>query len=87
MVPVKHAISFKKTSGQPLTKAPVSILGKTSDNNSKFMVQGMMKFTNPAKNATIEITRTMDVERKFVDETKERKTEVVNVAERTGKQQ
>jgi hypothetical protein len=83
-VEVKHAISFKNTSGQPLTTAPVSILGKTNDKNSKFMVQGMMKFTNPAKNATIEITRTMDVEGKFVVETKERKTEVINEAGGTG---
>ena len=79
-VEVKHAITFKNTSGQPLTTAPVSILAKTEDNNSKFMVQGMMKFTSPAKNATIEITRTMDVEGKFVVETKERKTEVINEA-------
>eukprot|EP00090_Calanus_glacialis_P047572 TRINITY_DN9943_c0_g1_i6.p1 TRINITY_DN9943_c0_g1~~TRINITY_DN9943_c0_g1_i6.p1 ORF type:complete len:550 (-),score=161.39 TRINITY_DN9943_c0_g1_i6:124-1773(-) len=84
LVEVKHAISFKNTSGQPLTTAPVSILGKTNDNNSKFMVQGMMKFTNPSKNATIEITRTMDVEGKFVVETKERKTEVINEAGGTG---
>ena len=78
-VEVKHAITFKNTSGQPLTTALVSILAKNKDNNSKFMVQGMMKFTGPAKNATIEITRTMDVESKFVIETmKERKTEVIN---------
>merc|ERR1711892_63385 len=78
-VEVKHAITFKNTSGQPLTTAPVSILAKTKDSNSKFMVQGMMKFTGPAKNATIEITKTMDVQGKFVIETlKERKTEVIN---------
>jgi hypothetical protein len=89
-VEVKHAITFKNTSGQPLTTAPVSILAKTEDNNSKFMVQGMMKYTSPAKNATIEITRTMEVDGKFVVETnKERKTEVINEAttfERTGLQ-
>eukprot|EP00092_Neocalanus_flemingeri_P085898 GFUD01108153.1.p1 GENE.GFUD01108153.1~~GFUD01108153.1.p1 ORF type:complete len:354 (+),score=101.75 GFUD01108153.1:108-1064(+) len=85
-VEVKHAITFKNISGQPLTTAPVSILAKTKENNSKFMVQGMMKFTNAAKNATIEITRTMDVQSKFVVETmKERKTEVINeVIEVTG---
>jgi hypothetical protein len=89
-VEVKHAITFKNTSGQPLTTAPVSILAKTEDNNSKFMVQGMMKYTSPAKNATIEITRTMEVDGKFVVETKkERKTEVINeatTAEGTGLQ-
>merc|ERR1712123_178385 len=83
-VEVKHAISFKNTSGQPLTTAPVSILAKTMDNNSKFMVQGIMKYTGPAMKATIEITRTMDVEGKFVVETKERKTEVINEAEGSG---
>merc|ERR1712142_1410213 len=86
-VEVKHAISFTNTSGQPLTTAPVSILAKQEDNNNKFLVQGIMKYTGPAKKAIIEITRTMDVEGKFVVETeKERKTEVVNEAEGGKKQ-
>ena len=80
-VEVKHAISFQNSSGQPLTTAPVSILTKTEDNNNKPMVQGMMKYTGPGKKATVEITRTLDVEGKFVVETKERKTEVLNEAE------
>jgi len=89
-VEVKHAISFKNTSGQPLTTAPVSILAKSEDKNNKFLVQGNMKFTIPGKNATIEITKTMDVEGKFGVETKERKTEVISEAEgmfNTGKKQ
>jgi hypothetical protein len=48
------------------------------------MVQGMMKFIGPAKNAPFVITRTMDPERKFIVETKVRKTEVINEAEGTG---
>ena len=86
-VEVKHAISFRNTSGQPLTTAPVSILAKQEDNNNKFMVQGMMKYTGPAKKATITITKTMEVEGKFTVETKkERKTEVFNEAEGGKKQ-
>merc|ERR1719483_1018025 len=79
-VEVKHAITFKNTSGQPLITAPVSVLAKTKNSSSKFLVQATMKYTGPAKNATIEITRSMDVESKFVVETmKERKTETINI--------
>ena len=47
-VDVKHAISFKNTTSQPLTTAPATILAKSGE-NSKFLVQGMMKFTLPGQ--------------------------------------
>ena len=89
MVEATHAITFKNTSGQPFTTGPVSVLmeeeyGKdgmeteTPRNNKEnnFLVQGLMKFTGPNKTATIEITKALDVEGKFVVETsKERKVE------------
>ena len=48
---------------------------KNSHENN-FLVQGLMKFTGPNKMATVEITKALDVEGKFVIETsKERKVE------------
>jgi len=86
MVEATHAITFKNTSGQPFTTGPVSVLmaeeGKDKDekprnsNENNFLVQGLMKFTGPNKIATVEITKALDVEGKFVIETsKERKVE------------
>jgi len=88
MVEATHAITFKNTSGQPFTTGPVSVLmaeenkiaesdNKTRNGNeNNFLVQGMMKFTGPNKIATVEITKALDVEGKFVLETsKERKVE------------
>jgi len=84
-----HAISFKNVSEQPLTSAPVSVLAKKASedwrsedgdtiNENNFMVQGMMKFTQVGKSATVEITKAMDVNGKFLVETNpERKTELV----------
>jgi hypothetical protein len=88
MIEATHAITFKNTSGQPFTTGPVSVLmaedseGSNKDDKSKnnnennFLVQGLMKFTGPNKIATVEITKALDVEGKFVIETsKERKVE------------
>ena len=62
-VEVKHAISFRNPTGQPLTGGPVSILAKQKEESeSKFMVQAMMKFSGPDKPIIIEITRAMDVQ-------------------------
>ena len=62
-VEVKHAISFRNPTGQPLTSGPVSILARQSTEvESKFMVQAMMKFTGPEKPIIVEITRAMDVQ-------------------------
>ena len=62
-VEVKHAISFRNPTGQPLTGGPASILARQSeDAESKFMVQAMMKFSGPDKPIIIEITRAMDVQ-------------------------
>ena len=88
MVEATHAITFKNTSGQPFTTGPVSVImaeecknmdedDKTRNSNeNNFLVQGLMKFTGPNKIATVEITKALDVEGKFVLETsKERKVE------------
>ena len=62
-VKVKHAISFRNPTGQPLTGGPVSILARQNEEvESKFMVQAMMKFTGPEKPIIVEITRAMDVQ-------------------------
>ena len=62
-VEVKHAISFRNPTGQPLTGGPVSILARQNEEaESKFMVQAMMKFSGPDKPIIIEITRAMDVQ-------------------------
>ena len=62
-VEVKHAISFRNPTGQPLTGGPVSILARQNEEaESKFMVQAMMKFTGPEKPIIVEITRAMDVQ-------------------------
>eukprot|EP00092_Neocalanus_flemingeri_P030518 GFUD01033135.1.p1 GENE.GFUD01033135.1~~GFUD01033135.1.p1 ORF type:complete len:559 (-),score=202.78 GFUD01033135.1:889-2565(-) len=81
-VEVKHAISFKNSSGQPLTSAPVSILAREKEEGqSKFMVQGMMKFTGPGKPVIVEITRSKDVQANYVVETgSDRKTELISKA-------
>ena len=71
---MKHGISFKNTTGQPLTTAPATILAR-GEPNSKFLVQGLMKFTGVDREATIEITNTMEVEAKMRIETKEKTTE------------
>ena len=63
-VEVKHAISFKNLTEQPLTSAPATVLAK-AETNSKFLVQGRMKYTGPGQDATLEITTTMDVQVKF----------------------
>merc|ERR1719361_912416 len=90
LIEATHAITFKNTSGQPFTTAPVSVLiegdrakddmdidePKKERKENNFLVQGLMKFTGPDKIATIEITKALDVEGKFVIETsKERKVE------------
>ena len=62
-VEVKHAISFRNPTGQPLTGGPVSILARQNKEvESKFMVQAMMKFTGPEKPIILEITRAMDIQ-------------------------
>ena len=62
-VEVKHAISFRNPTGQPLTGGPVSILARQNEEvESKFMVQAMMKFTGPEKPIIVEITQAMDVQ-------------------------
>ena len=62
-VEVKHAISLRNPTGQPLTGGPVSILARQNEEaESKFMVQAMMKFTGPEKPIIVEITRAMDVQ-------------------------
>ena len=60
-VEVKHAISFKNTTGQPLTTAPATVLSKAEPNN-RFLVQGLMKYCRPGQDATLEITSTNDVQ-------------------------
>ena len=91
MIEATHAITFKNTSGQPFTTGPVSVLmakeSKVTDKGDKirnndennFLVQSLMKFTGPNKIATVEITKALDVEGKFVLTTsKERKIEFKN---------
>ena len=63
-VEVKHAISFKNTTGQPLTTAPATVLSK-AEPNSKFLVQGLMKYCWPGHDANLEITSTHDVQVNF----------------------
>merc|ERR1712137_1458928 len=63
-VEVKHAISFKNTTGQPLTTAPATVLSK-AESNSKFLVQGLMKYCWPGHDANLEITSTHDVQVNF----------------------
>ena len=41
-VEVKHAISFKNSTGQPLTTAPATVLAKAEPNN-KFLNCGFFK--------------------------------------------
>ena len=100
MVEATHAITFKNTSGQPFTTGPVSVImaeeGKNMDtddktrnsNENNFLVQGLMKFTGPNKIATVEITKALDIEGKFVLETsKERKVKAkkkVKCIQKTG---
>jgi hypothetical protein len=81
-VEVKHAISFRNPTGQPLTGGPVSILARQNEEaESKFMVQAMMKFTGPEKPIIVEITRAMDVQATYSVETcKEKKTELWSAA-------
>merc|ERR1719186_1415607 len=82
-VEVKHAITFKNPTGQPLTTAPVSVLAteEGDEGQGKFLVQAMMKFTAPEKPVTVEITRSFEVKASFVIETgKERKTELLSKA-------
>jgi len=79
-VDVKHAISFKNTTSQPLTTAPATILAKSGE-NSKFLVQGMMKFTLPGQDATVEITKTLNVQAKFTVETGETTQEMTEAAD------
>jgi len=79
-VDVKHAISFKNTTSQPLTTAPATILAKSGE-NSKFLVQGMMKFTLPGQDATVEITKTLNVQAKFTIETGETSQEISEEAD------
>jgi len=57
---VKHAISFKNTTGQPLTTAPATVLFKAEPNN-KFLVQGLMKYCLPGHDANLEMTTAHDV--------------------------
>ena len=65
-VEVKHAVSFRNPTGQPLTSGPVSVLARQKEGTeSKFMVQAMMKFTGPDKPVIVEITRAMDVQVTF----------------------
>ena len=63
-VEVKHAISFKNTTGQPLTTAPATVLSK-AETNSKFLVQALMKYCWPDHDANLEITSTHDVQVNF----------------------
>jgi len=81
-VEVKHAISFRNPTGQPLTGGPVSILARQNEEvESKFMVQAMMKFTGPEKPIIVEITRAMDVQATYsVETSKEKKTELWSAA-------
>merc|ERR1712130_599611 len=81
-VEVKHAISFRNPTGQPLTGGPVSILARQNEEvESKFMVQAMMKFTGPEKPIIVEITRAMDVQANYsVETSKEKKTELWSAA-------
>ena len=73
-VEVMHAISYKNISEQPLTSGPVTVLCKTKEEeNSKFLVQGLMKFTGVNQDVNVEITTSMDVLSKFSLETKETK--------------
>ena len=63
-VEVKHAITFRNPTGQPLTSGPVSVLSqeKGEQGQSTFMVQAMMKFTGPDRPIIVELTRTYDVQ-------------------------
>ena len=71
-VQVMHAISFKNISEQPLTIGPVTVLCNTKEEkNSKFLVQGLMKFTGINQDANVEITTSMDVLANFSLNTKE----------------
>merc|ERR1711971_1254493 len=81
-VEVKHAISFRNPTGQPLTGGPVSILARQNEEvESKFMVQAMMKFTGPEKPIIVEITRAMDVQATYsVETSKDKKTELWSAA-------
>jgi len=81
-VEVKHAISFRNPTGQPLTGGPASILARQDEEaESKFMVQAMMKFTGPEKPIIVEITRAMDVQANYsVETSKEKKTELWSAA-------
>merc|ERR1719500_442556 len=84
-VEVKHAISFRNPTGQPLTGGPVSILARQNEEaESKFMVQAMMKFTGPEKHIIVEITRAMDVQATYSVETSKGK-KYVDVVTKKGK--
>ena len=73
-VDVKHAIGFKNISGHPLTTGPVTVLcKKKEDQNDKFLVQGLMKFTGKNQDTNVEITTSMDVLSKFTINTAETK--------------
>jgi hypothetical protein len=90
-VEATHAITFKNTSAQPFTTGPVSVLmakGSTYDlddmdfdapkknKGNNFLVQGLIRSTGPNKTATVELTKALDVEGKFVVEnSKDQKVE------------
>ena len=69
-VEVKHAISFKNSTGQPLTTAPATVLAKAEPNN-KFLVQGLMNYCWPGHDANLEITSTHDVQVNFLTQSAE----------------
>ena len=83
IVEVKHAVSFQNTTGQPLTSGPVSVLAseKEGQGQGRFMVQAMLKFSPPERPVIVEISKSQDVQAKFVVETGgERKTEMISKA-------
>ena len=81
IVEVKHAVSFQNTTGQPLTSGPVSVLASEKEGQGRFMVQAMLKFSPPEKPVIVEISKSQDVQAKFVVETgSDRKTEMISKA-------
>jgi len=75
-VKVIHGITFRNPTVQPLTSGPVSVLAKAQQQNT-FMVQSMMKHTNPYKKVTVELTQTFDILANYIIKTgKDKRTEL-----------
>ena len=88
LVGFNHSIRFiNPYKEQPLTIGPISVLSKEKAENGgdKFLVQGELKFTGPGQKVTVDITKSLDVQARFYEETmKERKTELVTEGAKIG---